>query len=56
MLKHETDERQSLWFQRQAWRWEPKESVLQGRFGADLTILHPGSSCQVASSRVSLVR
>ncbi len=28
MLKHETDERQSLWFQRQAWRREPKASVL----------------------------
>ncbi len=28
MLKDETDERQSLWFQRQAWRREPEESVL----------------------------
>ncbi len=28
MLEHETDERQSLWFQRQAWRQEPGESVL----------------------------
>ncbi len=25
MLKHEADERQSLWFLRQAWRREPKE-------------------------------
>ncbi len=24
MLKHETDERQSLWFQRQAWRRSPR--------------------------------
>ncbi len=35
MLKHETDERQSLWFQRRAWRREAKESV-QDRFVVDI--------------------